>query len=394
MFAVLLELTCMAYFLWAKPVDLGSYGTYPTYLNLTRDNVYRRQVPHDPLGPHIIDTLLPWGTWHTPNSLHRYQNECADALMRFNAMGCRGGIPDAQSDSTVLFIGDSFTEGSGLGESATVPAKYSSIEGVPTLNLGVASIGTTQMSLIYRHFASRFRHRRVFVMFYLFNDIQDNDIHEYPPFYRRYRPYRSDTASLKHLVYLGNPDSSHFSWKTFRQSRAEGFSVVQRYGWTEMRKKKGSYLTLLPSLTFTARCLAVFSKRMSNASQDKKPGGYLYLSDRSRAILEYDVRDMMHTADSAGAVITFLNIPDKYLLAESRTDSTLIQPYRQMESMIRRIAESGGHRYASFHDFLKGRMDNPASLYYTCEEHLTEPGAALLAEFLAGIDQTAAGPEK
>lgn len=85
----------------------------PTYLSWTWEDDYQKT---NPIGPHKIDTSLPWCTIHPPGGRFRQQLPCKTVEMRFNAEGFRGPLPERNDARTTLFLGDSFTEGWGLEE--------------------------------------------------------------------------------------------------------------------------------------------------------------------------------------------------------------------------------------------------------------------------------------
>lgn len=135
-----------ALFIYFSHPELIHFNNLPTYLSWTWEDNYQYRTP---LGPHKIDTALPWCTIHPPGGKFRQQLPRHTIEMRFNAEGFRGSLPDPKDDRTTIFLGDSFTEGWGLEESQTIPAVYTRLTGDPVLNLGIAGIGTTKSSILY-----------------------------------------------------------------------------------------------------------------------------------------------------------------------------------------------------------------------------------------------------
>jgi hypothetical protein len=293
--------------------------------------------------------------------------------MHFNAEGTRGALPDPEDTSTAIFLGDSFTEGFGLPEDSTLPALYGRAAGMPVLNLGVAGLSTTQHSLVYEHFAPRYRHRRVFVILYLVNDFMDNDIERYETSHaadRRFRPYRADTNDLATLVYMGSPDSSRFSWAGYwaALSRLVGPVALDRR----------PFLSRVYHLTYSSRLIRVLSMQL----RKKEPNELVHDAWDLR-ILEYDLRRIMEMADRQGARVTVLNIPGMDLLLRSRKSREVEARYLALERRISDITGEGRHRYVSYYRHLREARVDPSRIVFPCDAHFNGKGTLRLAEFLS-----------
>jgi hypothetical protein len=376
---LLVEGVSWAYVTLARP-DTGYLAGWPTYLDIGSEDSYA--PVYDPLGPHVIDTAYPWSTWHPRNSVFRHRKPCFDVLMRFNAEGTRGRLPDPADSNTVLFVGDSFTEGYGLPEDSTLAALYGRSTGVPVLNLGSSGyVGTTQYSLIYDHFAPRYRHRRVFVVLYLANDFLENDIGRYAANFardRRYRPYRADTADLGGIVYKGTPDSSRYSWASYREARAGGSGPLVRMGmrsyWANVQ---GGILSKLFHLTYASRVVRVVSKGMQQTVPEELQHG-----ERDLRILAYDIRRIQEAAERQGATVTFLNLPGLNLMLQAGRDPQVERDYLALEARVAAMVGPGPHRFLSYFRHLRGSGVDPRGLVFACDAHYNPGGMARLADFL------------
>ena len=60
-----MEIISMIYVKIFKP-DLGELNALPTYLSFRMDDVF--MDAYDPMGPHFVDTTLPWTTWRLTGS--------------------------------------------------------------------------------------------------------------------------------------------------------------------------------------------------------------------------------------------------------------------------------------------------------------------------------------
>jgi hypothetical protein len=384
--SILVEITGWMLIEWKQP-RIKLFEGIPTYLNLTREDV---RLPLDlPECPHVVDTLLPWGVWHPASRRFHQSLPCADVTMEFNRLGTRGPIPDSSDLRNVLFLGDSFTEGWGIAEAGTIPAQFQQITGLPALNLGCMGIGTTQMSLIYRHFGPRFRHSTVVVLTYLFNDFTNNNIrfHSHPENYpdnQRYKPFRSDTSDLSKLVYLGNPAKSPFSWAGFRDMERRKKSKPLRDGWNSLlRRNDGSWLKSLSMLTYSRRLASWAVDIASNRHPPKIRLRELEYDEWDLKVLRYDMADIMRMADRNGAEVIFMNIPDPRILDASRKDERVSSDYRRLESLVSMQVTGGRHRFISFFDHALQQGINGDQIRLPCENHYNELGDQLVAEFIS-----------
>jgi|GEM_PF-1033045 len=371
---------------WKNPRIKFFDGT-PTYLNLTREDV---RMPLDmPDCPHVVDTLLPWGVWHPANRRFHQSLACADVTMEFNRLGTRGPLPDSSDLRNVIFLGDSFTEGWGIAEEATIPAQFQQMTGLPSLNLGCMGIGTTQMSMIYQHFGPKFRHSTVVVLTYLFNDFKNNDIrfHFQPENYpdnQRYKPFRNDTSNLTKLVHLGDPAKSPFSWSGFRDMEQRKKSKPVREGWNSLlRRNNGSWLKSLTMLTYSRRLASWAVDIASNRHPPMIRLRELEYDEWDLKVLRYDLEDIMRMADRNGAEVIFMNIPDSRILDASLKDEKVAAEYRRLEALVSMPIKGDRHRFISFFDHAMRQGINGDQIRLPCENHYNPLGDQLVAEFIS-----------
>ena len=381
---VMMELGSMAYIHVAKP-DIGYKSTLPTYIDFSWKDSF--QTKHDPLSPHFIDTTYPWSTWHPRNAVYRHKMSCFDVLMHFNDEGIRGKMPDPKDSSTVLFLGDSFTEGFGLPEDSTLPVLMSQYWGVPTLNLGVSGhIGTTQHSMIYEHFGPRFSHRRLVVQLYLLNDFLENDIRKYESAFvgTRYRPYRADTSTPEKIIYKGSLKDNQYSWAKYNEYKNGGNRKLVKYGLPGFFSSYGNSLgQRLFSLTYLNRMMYVIKNRMAagkSASESVPPE--LKYDAYDVNILDYDLKRIMATAERLGASVTFFNIPSDALFKYAAKDPGIESRYLQIEDHIDSLVGRNNHQYVSFYRQVSAEKLPLDSLFFSCDPHLHPQGMNRLATFL------------
>ena len=149
--------------------------------------------------------------------------------MHFNELGGRGRLPDPEDNATVVFLGDSFIEGFGLEEDSIAAGRFSQRLGLPVLNLGCSSLGTTQMSLLYEHFGKQFHHHAVMIFLFLENDFEDNDVLRFET--DRFKPFRNmEECENGTIAYSGDPQSSKWNWNAFEQQRNTHFKQMKRLG--------------------------------------------------------------------------------------------------------------------------------------------------------------------
>lgn len=379
---ILIEVVSLAY-LSTGGISVGKYDKYPTYLNFSfKDQAL--PVDSSVLHPRVVDSSLPWGIWHLPNVQSRQHTPCFDITMKYNRFGMRGPEPDADLAENVIFLGDSFTEGFGLSEDSTIPAQFGKLTGIPTINMGVSRSGSTQQSLIYRHFADSFSHQNVVVLLFLENDFIDNNISKHDTkFTLSFKPYRADSQHLDSIVYRGHPDSSTLSSKYFN-------THIDEYNRILMKMGLGSYFNMdnlsfsgkLAGLTYTRRMIEVIKNRIASKEQNEiLPPGLDY-RPQDLAILSYDMNQVMEIADRQGARVTFVNLLGQRLLHRTSTHPDDRIKYLKLEEQLSRIANKGQHRFISFFQEIETSPDLN-SLFFTCDAHYNEAGARKAATFLA-----------
>lgn len=381
---LLSELGSMAYIHFSKP-DIGYKSTLPTYIDFSWKDSFEQR--HDPLSPHFIDTMYKWSTWHPRNAVYRHKMTCFDVLMRFNNEGIRGSMPLPDDTSTVVFLGDSFTEGFGLPEDSTLPVLMAGYWKRPTLNLGVSGhIGTTQHSMIYEHFGPKFKHRNVVVQLYLLNDFLENDVRKYESAFKgtRYRPYRADTSSPEEIVYKGSLKDNQYSWAKYYSYKEAGNKRLVKYGIPSFFREYGSnHLQRLFSLTYLNRMFYVMKNRMAAAQEKSAPlPPELRYDAYDLNLLDYDLRRIMKTAEGFGASVTFVNIPSDVLLKQAAADPQIAARYEELERQISEVTGHDGHGYLSFYEEIKQRKWPLDSLFFDCDPHLHPRGMDKLARFI------------
>jgi lysophospholipase L1-like esterase len=391
---LLSELGSMAYIHFSKP-DIGYKSTLPTYIDFSWKDSFEHR--HDPQSPHFIDTTYKWSTWHPRNAVYRHKMSCFDVLMRFNNDGIRGVMPSADDTSTVLFLGDSFTEGFGLPEDSTLPVLMAGYWKVPTLNLGVSGhIGTTQHSMIYEHFGPRFRHRKVVVQLYLLNDFLENDVRKYESAFKgtRYRPYRADTSRPEEIVYKGSLQDNQYSWAKYYRYKEDGNKRLVKYGLPSFFREYGNnHIQRIFSLTYLSRMFYVLKNRLAAAQEKSAPlPPELKYDAYDLNLLDYDLRRIMKTAESFGASVTFVNIPSDVLLSQAAADPQIAERYQELERHIAQVTGNERHRYLSFYEEIRSQKWSLESLFFGCDPHLHGRGMDRLARFIYQSQQSNTRP--
>jgi hypothetical protein len=216
---------------------------------------------------------------------------------------------------------------------------------------------------------------------YLANDFLENDIGRYAANFardRRYRPYRADTADLGGIVYKGTPDSSRYSWASYREARAGGSGPLVRMGmrsyWANVQ---GGILSKLFHLTYASRVVRVVSKGMQQTVPEELQHG-----ERDLRILAYDIRRIQEAAERQGATVTFLNLPGLNLMLQAGRDPQVERDYLALEARVAAMVGPGPHRFLSYFRHLRGSGVDPRGLVFACDAHYNPGGMARLADFL------------
>jgi hypothetical protein len=380
--AVLVEVVSACYIAFRKPY-LRKFEYVPTYLDFSLEDEYT-PVTHQVLNPRIIDSTLPWGIWHVPNKMSRHRTNCFDIVMKFNRYGARGPEPEISDPGNIIFLGDSFTEGFGLSEAETIPAQFSSISGKPAINLGVSRSGSTQQSLIYRHFADSFKHKQVFMLIHLENDLIDNDFEQHDTVTRYYKPYRKDLRHPDAIVYRGHPDSSSMNSMLFQQKMDEFSRILIKRGLiSHMQSDNYTWFGRLVRLTYSRRIWEMYLNYREARTQEETLPKVLAWRQRDLNILSYDMEQVMQIAEKHGARVTFINLPAQQLRARLQRHPENKQDYWALENQLKKIADKNGHQFRSYVEFLEQKEATSGQIYFTCDGHYNPNGAKMVAQFLA-----------
>jgi len=390
---ILVELFSILFISVKKPY-LRKFEYVPTYLDFSLEDEYE-PVDRSVLNPRIIDSTLPWGIWHVPDRMSRHRTNCFDVVMKFNHYGARGPEPDANDARNAIFLGDSFTEGFGLPEGETIPAQFSRLSGRPAINLGVSRSGSTQQSILYRHFADSFKHSQVFMLIHLENDLTDNDYDQHDTVTRYYKPYRRDVSHPDRIVYRGHPDSSSMNSKLFQQKRNEfGRILIKRGLIGHMQSDNYTLFGRIVRLTYSRRIWEIYLNVREAQAQAEKVPSVLASRNKDLQILSYDMEQVMDIAEKHGARVTFINLPGQELLSRLKHHPENMKDYLALEYRLKHLASRNGHEFRSYFEYMNKRNAAPGEIFFTCDGHYNPNGARMVAEFLSADKTSPANRHK
>jgi hypothetical protein len=348
---------------------------FPTYANWGKTI----KESYDPLGPHYIDTDLPWSTWHLKNTEIRHKGDCFDVKMKFNEIGARGILPNKDDTNTTVFLGDSFIEGFGLAENQTISDQYSKTSNTPVLNLGAGgSFGTTQMAMIYDSIGQIFKHKRVIVCLYLENDFTDDDITKSYP--SRYRPYLVKNKINGRFEIKYKEDSLKKSMaKADSYYKGQMVNLIKKYSigdyFSDSTIQKSGFQKFL-TMTYSARMLVELYNR---ANSKNFPPLETSFTNENAEILQYNIDKICKRAALSGAEVCILNIPSKYLLQLHASNPK----YKTTIDSL--ISKSIGAKKAKYLDLTENILSQKVGLnniFFECDAHFNAIGAKIVAEYL------------
>lgn len=380
-----IEISCAVFITFRHP-DMIHTNALPTYLSWTWEDDYQKT---NPIGPHKIDTSLPWCTIHPPGGRFRQQLPCQTVEMRFNAEGFRGPLPERNDARTTLFLGDSFTEGWGLEEDQTISAAFSRRTGIPVLNLGISGIGTTKSALLYEDFSKRYRHARVIVLLFLGNDFWDNDARDYAVEHPdTYMVYRKDTSDLDKLTYVSSPDSSLLSRSRFEAAREAGFPKLRSRGLKHtLADSTAGIISRLANLTYTIRAWTILQIGISRMKGlDIPEPEELKYDEVNMKIFKHDLQAILQAASKQGADVLVTNLPSGTLLKAMSRSSAKRDSYRALEDSISSFVSKHGGTFVSLEKEIASKHVKTEELLFPCDPHYNPYGAEFVAAFLAGQD--------
>ena len=161
-------------------------------------DIYSEMGINEPL--HLLNQGLrwrsekeEWGAWHKPNKTDSHQRKCFNISYQSNNLGARDDKDypyQSKTGDTIVALGDSFMEGYGLTNKATLPKQIEQLTNSPVYNLGSSNdVGPLQYLMIYKNF-KHLPHNIVVTSFLPSNDFTDNDLSKSKAYGKtRYRPY-------------------------------------------------------------------------------------------------------------------------------------------------------------------------------------------------------------
>ncbi len=160
--------------------------------------------------PKMMENDAALGWKHRANVGRHFTNEDGESvLVTQNALGFRGPVYPEVRDPRhlrVLFLGDSFTEGTQVADAELFTRVMERIRpDIEAVNAGTASYGTLQELLLWREIGARVNPDSVVVMFYS-NDLTDNELPYSPAMGPR--PYARLAGD--ELVVVSEPDCGQF----------------------------------------------------------------------------------------------------------------------------------------------------------------------------------------
>lgn len=378
--AVLLELLSFIYVRTDGAKDYWFKQT-PTYFEVLSDstlnfhkvlNTFDTIFISDPLAPRVIDTLYPWCTWHPINVTHRGQSDCFDVNYAFDSLGVRGSTPEKNNNNTIIFLGDSFTEGYGLNTDSTISERVKKASQLPVINLGCSgAFGTTQMSLVYDYFSNKYAHNRLYILLFLNNDFIDNNLDKHAStFKKRYRPYRVLKGDSSLIVYKGSMQNSELTWEHFNKMKnSRYFKLKRNFPDAE------TFIKRIFRLSYSNRAYLLLRKVIPNE---------LLYSQNDLNILKYDMKNIIATAHKSNVKsITFINLPSLQLFDIISRTKSVEKKYLELEAVLKNEVEEHGARYASFYNYVTKKEINYWQMFFDCDAHYSNYGTHVLNDFIS-----------
>ena len=130
------------------------------------------------------------GRWHHANRVFEDRMPCATARYRSDSHGMRDRERNiAAAENRIVVLGDSFVEGLGVSDGERMTDDLESFMRAAHRNFGVTGARSVMEWVLYRSFAKRFSHDRLylFVVPNNFDDInpRKEDINGYRPYLRQ-----------------------------------------------------------------------------------------------------------------------------------------------------------------------------------------------------------------
>ena len=145
-----------------------------------------------------------FGTRHLPNDTYRQKKYCFDVVYETNDEGFRDVNRSLLStESRVVALGDSFTEGIGVNIEDRLTNQLQSKTEIPHLNFGLAgNFGPIQYMILYNTLASAYTHDAILVGILPANDFIDDDYDiALKVSGNRYKPFLRGTYPNYDVVY-------------------------------------------------------------------------------------------------------------------------------------------------------------------------------------------------
>ncbi len=320
--------------------------------------------------------------WHYPNVQATHEKSCFRVTYTSNQFGMRDR--DRSLEKTkfrVAVLGDSFTEGYGVGDNQTFPSLLENqiFKGQPIefLNFGTAgNFGTIQEWLLYKNLVRKFSPDLVILAFLNYNDITDNSwwYWQEDDHYRR-RPYFKEENSQIELFY---PDL-HQNQKSYNPYQASN----QFHLWMNKHLYVYRYINEIRREQKIKKQYQV-GERLATRVYDQHPSekweeGWFFTEEAMKRLAEEVHRD------HAQLLIVNLVDPqqiDPEVIQSLGGDQNILTPNHRLQQIAEKLQLSYFSLYPGFIDFQNQQNLQPPYFSTPCDHHWGPLGHQVAAQLI------------
>jgi hypothetical protein len=335
-------------------------------------------------GAYLLSTSY-WKLWHYPDVRVHFVKGCIDVTYSTNSFGMRGGPFEGKRGSIVL-LGDSFIEGFGVNDDATIARYLENFlnDRYEVLNFGVSGgFATVHETALYENYARFFRPEYVVLFFMNYNDLYDN--------LNAVREGMLD-AQLR-FTYPGASGLDQVRSALRNESSPVAPLFAQESSLHLMRLLSSSLRVAWASLQYWSNIRAGFSKALTEVYAEPPSEAIR----RGWLITELSLARLRQLASADGVRLLVVDLPDPY-----QTDANWFRlatfgsgkkldprtPNRTLEGICRRLDIAYYDMYPDAEKYIAAHDLRFPYLSHTCDRHYDESGNRVVADMVAERLQT------
>ena len=356
---------------WARL--LGIWCLILLFLGLIAEGVLQMvPYPGKTTLVHYVDEDL--GIWHKPHQLAARYSACYSVEdLYINSLGMRAAEVDSTKALKIAYFGDSMLEGVQVSQQDHFIYQLNAQDSIyDHLNFGMSATGTTAQWVHFLHFSQQLPFKKVYLFFYLANDIRNNSL----PLEQR-----ANSGNRGYLAHWIPNGAGGFNLD-------KNYSGMSRWHWLKRSRVIQQLNTLRHAITRSPNGKPMLTSDM-DVFRHELPTQWLAASRVSR----HAVQVFAAGCEAQGIDFTLVLLPSIFELMNVKEQLTYLGtnaevydmqgPYKRWRSFLaeENIAFIDGYVLAKA--FIEDRGLTYPYLSYACDGHFSPLGHTFLKELIA-----------